>query len=145
MESYQINEGCFLIPQGMDDETAHVLGWPPVDDNSSPFSLTINREKTKKGNDLSTYVARQLQTLKMDLQACQILMQRTRVISGLPAQEVEFVWISDGDKISQRQAYVIHKNKALTFTGTMMEEFTSYGIKLWEKILSSFQFREDMK
>jgi hypothetical protein len=143
MQPYFINEGHFLTPQGCEDETTNLLEWPPKDEKSGPFSLTINRDEPESGEDLRSYVARQLQSLRQELNRCEILHHKVRRIDGLPAEEVEFTWISDGEKLAQRQAFVIRQGKALAFTATMAQKFTSHGVWLWETVLSSFRFREN--
>jgi hypothetical protein len=145
MSLYHINEGHLRIPNGWEDETTNVLGWPPKNDESNPFSLTINRDEPEIGEDLNTYVARQLQALEAELIGYQLLRRAPSEIDGLPAEEVEFTWVSDGDKMAQRQVYVLHRDKVLVFTATVMEEFAADGVQLWETILSNFRFREGMK
>jgi hypothetical protein len=143
MSSYHINEGFFLgLPEG-EDETTNVLGWPLQDKNSSPFSLTINRDGLQPGENLQTYAARQFKTLEQELNGYQMLNhQTTRRVEGLATEEVEFIWVSDGDQMAQRQAYVIYQDRALVFTATMMEKFTPEGTKLWNLLLSHFRFRK---
>lgn len=145
MNTYHINEGFFHFPTGYEDETTHALTWPPQNDTTSPFSLTLNRDRLQDQDTLKTYVAYQIQTLKQDLEHCQIFARRSRRIDGLAAEEIEFTWLSDGDKMAQRQAYVAHKGNVLVFTATMIEKFTPEGHQYWEDILSQFQFREGMK
>ena len=143
MSSYHINEGFFLtLPPDWEDETTQVLGWQLKD--SSPFSLTINREVLQHHEDLKIYTTQQLKILERDLNGFQLLTHQTiQRIDGLPTEEIEFTWISDGDKMAQRQAYVIHQNQVLAFTATMMEHFTPEGIKHWKTLLSHFRFRKD--
>lgn len=145
MNTYHINEGSFQLPAGYEDETTHALTWPPSNDTTSPFSLTVNRDPLPDPYTLKTYVAYQLQTLKHDLQQCQIGGRRSRQIDGLAAEEIEFTWLSDGEQMAQRQVYVAHKGNVLVFTATMMETFTPEGHQYWETILAQFQFRAGMK
>jgi len=143
MNAYHINEGFFLtLPPNWEDETTQVLGWQLKD--SSPFSLTINRVVLQHQEDLKTYITQQLKTLEQDLNGYQLLAhQTTQRIEGFETAEIEFTWISDGDTMAQRQAYVLYQDQVLAFTATMMEQFTPEGIKRWETLLSQFRFRKD--
>ena len=145
MNTYHINEGFFQLPAGYEDETTHALTWPPQNDTTSPFSLTLNRDRLPDQSTLKTYVAYQLQILKHDLEQFQIGVRRSRQIDGLAAEEIEFTWLSDGDKMAQRQVYIAHKGNALIFTATMLEQFTPEGHQYWEMILAQFQFRAEIK
>lgn len=145
MNTYHINEGFFHLPPGYEDETTHALTWPPKNETTSPFSLTLNRDQLQDGDTLKSYVAYQLQILKQDLDQCQIRTRRIRQIDGLTTEEIELTWSSDGEQMAQCQAYVAHKNSILVFTATMMEAFTPEGYQWWETILSQFRFREGMK
>ncbi|RLB92244.1 MAG: hypothetical protein DRH26_06690 [Deltaproteobacteria bacterium] len=142
MDTYNINEGSFQITGGWEDETTNVLTWLPKNESSRPFSFTIERDESEADENLESYAARQLKTLIEDLDGFEMIRRRRLKIGSYPAEELEFTWISDGEKVAQRQAYVIRQNKVLAFTGTMMEKFTSDGVMLWETILSNFRFRE---
>ena len=101
------------------------------------------------GVHLGTREVRSVQTLWLSLPAvsCQCAVCYTVQLASysvvFPTEEIEFIWTFDGNKIAQRQVYVIHQNQVLAVTATMMEYFTPKGIKHWRTLLSHFRFRKD--
>ncbi len=141
MAIYNINVGLFSFPAESEDKTTNVLSLPAIDEITSSFNLTFSSETLGANENLHAYVNRQLLSLE-ELGGYKMLKRATRKIDSLQAEEIEFVWISEGTKIAQRQAYVVHENKALIFTGTMTDEFKQHSNEVWEKVLSTFNFRK---
>lgn len=142
MNTYHINEGTFDVPDNLEDETTHVLGWPPSDNNSSPFTLTIDRDVLQQGETLRSYIKNQLDNLKNNLKDFTLIRHDTGTISGRNVEKIEYVWEKDDAKIVQQQVYLANKNNLLIFTATMFDEFTSSGSDMFRKIISTFKFRK---
>lgn len=145
MTEYRIQEGHLSIPQEFLDNSTNVFTLGPTP--QANLSITISRDRLDDGEDLSTYVKRQIPLLKTRLKGYKILdkgpieigptrLQGELLKATMPSQ-------MQGRLLHLQQASVAFtdgplKGKVLVFTLTTAHQATEEEQALWQNLLNSY-------
>lgn len=135
MSVYPFAGGRLELPASWTDQSVHVLAGPGAEpDGSGPAecSVVMHRDVLVGGEDLRGYAARQVADLAATLPECTVLAERTPLVGGLIAREVELRWMGDAELLRQRQLHFPVGGRVLTVTATAPE-------RLWAKYAAAVQ------
>ncbi|WP_318371740.1 DcrB-related protein [Enterobacter sp.] len=139
---YRIQEGSFTLPEIFNDRTVNIFV-PEGNERASP-SLNISRDTLKPGEDLTTYIDRQVALMKKNLSQHQVL-SRTPAQAGTGRDALVGEQIATSHKAGKTVAYqhqagfITDSGRVLVFTLTSPQPFDDKTSQMWNDWLSGFQ------
>ncbi|WP_282368117.1 DcrB-related protein [Pseudomonas sp. PS02290] len=137
---YQIQEGRFALPEGFQDRSVNIFAL----NGSGPASLsiTISRDDTLPGEDISAYLERQLKLMASKLRGYTVLDKKSAALNAdqpLHGLQISAYHIVEKRPIHQRQAaFIIAPARVLVFSATSQLDFTTAQNAQWNELLASF-------
>ncbi|AMA47842.1 DcrB-related protein [Pseudomonas alabamensis] len=141
---YQMHEGSITLPTGFQDRTVNLF----IQDNTIPaaLSISVSRDTMLPGEDLDTYVARQVQLIGAQLRGYTVIDQSPVALSptqSLIGIQITAHYLKDDKPIHQRQAAVeVGPDRVLVLSTTSQNAFTAEQDENWQALLSSFVPRQ---
>ncbi|MEE4732781.1 DUF1795 domain-containing protein [Pseudomonas alliivorans] len=142
---YQLQEGCITLPKGFSDRTVNmfVLG----QNIPAPLSITLSRDIHLQGEDLNTYLQRQLKLLTSRLRSYTVLARKAIFTSNAnlePGMEIEAYYLNEAHTIHQRQAaFMIGGGQVLVFSYIRQADFTDQQNRDWTDLMANFTPRSE--
>lgn len=138
---YQINEGSFSVPDGMQDNSINLL---MADQSGLGFNVVVTRSRLEAGETFEQLVDRQLQMLGQQFSKTEISDRRGQKdpLSGeLMAVEYAVQFKQDGVMVYQRQiGYLLgNTGKVVVMTAAAQAPLTDVQLAQWRAIHSSFK------
>ena len=138
---YQINEGSFNVPDGMQDNSINLL---LADQSGMGFNVVVTRSRLEPGETFEQLVDRQLQVLGQQFSKTEISDRRGQKdpLSGeLRAVEYAVQFKQDGVMVYQRQiGYLLgDTGKVVVLTAAAQAPLTDAQLVQWRAIYSSFK------
>ncbi|WP_051304931.1 DcrB-related protein [Chitinilyticum litopenaei] len=145
MSNYRINEGQFTLPEGFYDNSANVftLGTP----QSATLNITITRDRLDSGEDLPSYVERQISKMSSHIKGYKLLDRQAIAIGAdqLPGELLKATLPGKikGSLLHQQQAGLAflegpHAGKVLVFTFTSQHKPSDAEQAQWQALLASY-------
>ncbi|HKV38182.1 MAG TPA: DcrB-related protein [Blastocatellia bacterium] len=141
MKQYFLNEGTIKVPESWPDQTVNIFPEPAGD--VPQCSLVISRGDVSNGEDLNSYVSRQLDLLEKTLPGMELIRVDDAILDGERARDAEYTWIADEKKFRQRQVSVRWNQQVLVLTGTVLEDLYIEQAMLLQEMIFSFKFRPE--
>ncbi|MBU1352057.1 MAG: DUF1795 domain-containing protein [Gammaproteobacteria bacterium] len=138
---YQINEGSFKVPDGMQDNSINML---LADQSGLGFNVVVTRSRLESGETFEQLVDRQLQMLGQQFSKTEISDRRGQKdpSSGeLRAVEYAVQFKQDGAMVYQRQiGYLLgDTGKVVVMTAAAQAPLSDTQLAQWRAIHSSFK------
>ena len=138
MGVYQANEASFEVPNEWQDQSVNLFTSSKM--VPSEFSLVITRDDPQDGEDLTSYVERQLNQLSKQLLQFNLIYQGETIVDNLQAWEIEFTWTAESGLMYQHQVYLLCK-RALVMTATSPERLAKDCEAVFSKIVSTLRVK----
>jgi hypothetical protein len=141
---YQLQEGSITLPEGFQDRTVNmfILG----DSIPAPLNITVSRDNLLPGEDLKTYIDRQVKLIAAKLRGYTVLGKKPAQLSSaqpLSGLQVDAYYLKDGRPVYQRQAaFEIATGRILVFSTTSQADFSGKQNDNWLELLNSFEPRQ---
>jgi hypothetical protein len=103
----QTNDFRFSVPDQWVDRSMVAWSAPPAPGNPVPPNILVAYDKPRAGEDLATYVDRQLKDLSGKAQKFRLHLKQDVTLANQPAVEVVFSWDSGSATLKQRQIYAL--------------------------------------
>lgn len=138
---YQINEGSFNLPDGMQDNSINVL---LADQSGLGFNVVVTRSRLEPGETFEQLVDRQLQMLGQQFSKTEISDRRGHKdpsTGALRAVEYAVQFKQDGLMVYQRQiGYLLgDTGRVVVLTAAAQSPLTDDQLMQWREIYSSFK------
>lgn len=141
---YQIHEGIVVLPDDLKDRSMNMFTLGTA--IPAPLSLTIARDDMLPGEDMESYVKRQIKLLSANMKGYKLVEQKEATLSkenplmGLQI-EAYYKGIESRTFFQRQAAFEISPKYVLVFSTTSQEKFTKKQNELWEELLANFKFR----
>ncbi|NDO83944.1 hypothetical protein CJP72_25405 [Citrobacter sp. NCU1] len=137
-QSSLFNEGLITLPEGYQDRSVNIFTQPAAD---AP-AFNISRDALNPGENLSTYIDRQLVLMEKHLKGWKQSERRVVVLGDnlLQGENVHASYLRDGKRIWQQQAvFNMQDAHILVFTMTSATALTGRDSDLFLSLLGSFR------
>ncbi|ASL48995.1 hypothetical protein bAD24_p01500 (plasmid) [Burkholderia sp. AD24] len=104
MPAYQMNDGAFDLPEEFSDGTMHIFSTGK--DAASRFTFVVSRADMEAGDTVETFVQRLVAHMRKTLPRFELKNVLVRDIGGETAREIDYLWLSEGAPLHQRQTVV---------------------------------------
>jgi hypothetical protein len=142
MKPYRLNEADILIPDGWLDNT--IYAFSKADSPQSSANFVITRDSVTQCADTQGYADQQLVEAAKKLKGYKLLGRNPVTISGQPAVEVNYTWITpERIEVQQRQGYLKLGAQFLVFTLTARAREFSRNDATWNAIMESLRLRQE--
>lgn len=139
MSRYQMNDASLDLPEQFKDGTMHLF---TVERNgANAFTFVVSRADIEAGDTVDTFAQKLVQQMRKTLPRFELKNLRAREVDGETAREVDYVWVSQGTSLHQRQTVVMahgtDSQRAISFIGTCPNGFTQEWTDQYAKIVAS--------
>ncbi|MBN3725671.1 DcrB-related protein [Burkholderia sp. Ac-20379] len=141
MPTYQMNDAAFELPKEFADGTMHLFS--TGNDPASKFTFVVTRAEMEAGDTVDIFVQRLVAQMRKTLPRFELKNIQVREIDGETAREVEYVWVSEGTPLHQRQTIVVAHGagaalpRAISFIGTCPKQFSDTRNAQYKAMLES--------
>lgn len=146
MSRYQMNDASLELPEQFKDSTMHLF---TVERNgANAFTFVISRADMEAADSVDTFAQRLVQQMRKTMPRFELKNLRAREIGGETAREVDYVWVSQGTTLHQRQTVVMARGDAdttrrvISFIGTCPNGFTPEWTEEYQKLVGSVKLAE---
>jgi len=146
MPEYQMNDASFDLPEQFKDSTMHLF---TVERNgANAFTFVVSRADMDAGDTVDTFAQKLVQQMRKTLPRFELKSLRAREVDGDTAREVDYVWVSQGTPLHQRQTVAMTrgatdtKRRAISFIGTCPNGFTPEWSEQYAQLIRSVSLRE---
>jgi|GEM_PF-1405766 len=146
MPSYQMNDASIDLPEQFKDGTMHLF---TVERNgSNAFTFVVSRADMDESDTVDTFAHKLVQQMRKTLPRFELKNLRAREVDGETAREVDYMWVSQGTPLHQRQTVVMARGasptrrRAISFIGTCPNGFTAEWAEQYQKLVASVKLAE---
>jgi len=146
MSSYQMNDASIDLPEQFKDGTMHLF---TVERNgSNAFTFVVSRADMDESDTVDTFAHKLVQQMRKTLPRFELKNLRAREVDGETAREVDYIWVSQGTPLHQRQTVVMARGpsrktrRAISFIGTCPNGFTAEWTEEYQKLVTSVKLAE---
>jgi hypothetical protein len=152
MSRYQMNDASFDLPEQFKDGTMHLF---TVERNgANAFTFVVSRADMEAGDTVDTFAQKLVQQMRKTLPRFELKSLRAREVDGETAREVDYVWVSQGTPLHQRQTIVMSREaggvdgaggavrRAVSFIGTCPNGFTAEWTAQYAQLIGSVSLNE---
>ncbi|MEZ4310311.1 MAG: DcrB-related protein [Polyangiaceae bacterium] len=141
MAVFHANEFLTNLPDGLKDKTVHIFAL--TEEGPSDLSIVVTRDAKKGGEDLESYVERQLNALAPRLPAFRLLKKDKTTVDKQPAITFDTTWQTADGKMFQRQVTLHTAKNVLIIAGTCRgDHFKSKWESMFNEFLAGFHLRQ---
>lgn len=145
MPTYQMNDAALDLPEEFTDGTMHLFSTGK--DAASKFTFVVSRADMEPGDTVDTFVERLVSQMRKTLPRFELKNIQVREIDGETGREVEYVWVSEGTPLHQRQTVVVlhaangTPPRAISFIGTCPKIFSPERTAQYAKMIASVKLK----
>jgi hypothetical protein len=135
-----MNDASLDLPEQFKDGTMHLF---TVERNgANAFTFVVSRADMEASDTVDTFAQKLVQQMRKTLPRFELKSLRAKEIDGETAREVDYVWVSQGTPLHQRQTVVMApgadaQRRAISFIGTCPNGFTQEWTDQYAKIIAS--------
>ena len=122
MSLYHINEASFGLPGDFGDKTINIFSIP--EPAGGQASLVITRDQLMQTLTLPRYGERILMEMEEKLHKFELVKRSEIQLSGIPAVQFDFLWVSDGTPMAHRQLVLLLPSAGCPGTVGLLVSFT---------------------
>jgi len=145
MPIYQMNDASLDLPEEFTDGTMHLFSTGK--DAAGKFTFVVSRADMEAGDTVDTFVQRLVSQMRKTLPRFELKNIHVREIDGETGREVEYVWVSEGTRLHQRQTVVVLHTangtppRAISFIGTCPKVFSPERTAQYAKMVASVKLK----
>jgi hypothetical protein len=145
MSTYQMNDAALDLPEEFTDGTMHLFSTRK--DAASKFTFVVSRADMEPGDTVDTFVERLVSQMRKTLPRFELRNIQVREIDGENGREIEYVWVSEGTPLHQRQTVVVMhapngaSPRAISFIGTCPKMFSPERTAQYTKMVASVKLK----
>jgi hypothetical protein len=139
MALYTGNDFTMSYPNGWLDRSMIAFA-APQPGKIAPCVLVL-RDLATLGPSPDNYAERQIVESKKLMEGFVLIDRRQAPVSGIPAVELDFTWISNRNHIRQKQIFLVVDETLYTITFTSHADEALEAEQVFAKIRSSIEFR----
>lgn len=145
MPTYQMNDAALDLPEEFSDGTMHLFSTGK--DAASKFTFVVSRADMEPGDTVDIFVDRLVSQMRKTLPRFELKNIQVRQIDGETGREVEYIWVSDGTPLHQRQTVVVmhapngKSPRAISFIGTCPKMFSPERTAQYAKMVASVKLK----
>ncbi|WP_175772901.1 DcrB-related protein [Paraburkholderia phenazinium] len=140
-----MNDAALDLPEEFSDGTMHIFSTGK--DAASRFTFVVSRADMEAGDTVETFVQRLVAHMRKTLPRFELKNVLVRDIGGETAREIDYLWLSEGAPLHQRQTVVVlHAAsgvppRAISFIGTCQKAFSPERAKLYAQMVASVKLK----
>ncbi len=141
MKNYRFNQGEIQIPETWKDQTVHCFS-VPGNKGGGTASFVMTRDADTPAKDVQNYVDVQMVEAAKNLQGFKPVDRRAIVLSGQPAVELTYTWITPEKMTVQHRQVCLQQDKVfliITMTAKVAD-FPKHE-EAWNAAIQSLRLR----
>lgn len=142
MNLYHTPDVQFFLPDELQDRSILAFAVPASEDPNGAglFSFVVTRHLTAQPTTPAAHANQVLEELPRVLSDYRLVGRSSLTLDGRPAEQVEFVWDSNGEPMQQQQTFITTQGGLLTLTATATVPLFEGHRPLLQRLLLGFKF-----
>ncbi len=139
MGVFYTNEFASVIPDEFRDRTVNVFTL--TDEGPTELSVVVTRDTLRAGEDLATYLDRQLAVLHERFAQFRLRRREPAAVGGVAGERLEMQWQSPQGTVYQRQLAVVSpRGPVMTLSATFRAPPAEPYASMFEHFVASVRF-----
>jgi hypothetical protein len=139
MAVFYTNEFASVIPEEFRDRTVNVFTL--TDEGPTDLSVVVTRDKLREGEDLATYLDRQLAILQQRMPQFRLRRREPAVVAAAGGERLEMQWQTPQGTVYTRQVAVVSpQGPVLTMSATFRSPPAEPYASMFEQFVASVRF-----